>query len=170
LALREHLVNFRLWHVEDEARAVDVGPEVIADCKRRIDALNQRRNDLIEQVDAEIVELLLPVLPADAADMHNTETLGSALDRMSILALKIYHMREEAGRTGAGPEHVARCTEKAGTLEAQRDGLLRSMLHLVDEYAGGLKRPGVYYQFKMYNDPSLNPRLYGGGKDGVADE
>lgn len=159
----EHLVNFRLWHVEDEARRTDVGPEVIADCKRRIDGLNQRRNDLIEQVDTCIAALIKDVLPADAADLRNTETLGSAMDRLSIMALKTFHMREQAQRAEAGEEHVRQCAEKAGVLVAQRDDLLKSALWLVDEFQRGEKTPGVNYQFKMYNDPALNPLLYGQG-------
>lgn len=157
----EHLVNFRLWHVEDEARRTDVGPEVIAGCKRRIDGLNQRRNDLIEQVDMCVAALIKDVLPSHAADLRNTETLGSALDRLSIMALKIYHMREQAQRAEAGEDHVRQCAEKARVLDAQRNDLLKSALWLVDEFQRGEKTPGVNYQFKMYNDPALNPLLYG---------
>lgn len=162
LAEAEHLVNFRLWHVEDEARRTDVGPEVIAECKRRIDRLNQQRNDLIEQVDTLIVALVQPILPAGAAKRYNTETLGSALDRLSVLSLKIYHMREQCGRGEAGQKHVLLCSEKLRVLEEQHANLVKSVLVLVDEFARGDKTPKVYYQFKMYNDPALNPLLYGG--------
>lgn len=161
LVISEHLVNFRLWHVEDEARRTDVDDAVIADCKRRIDRLNQQRNDLIEQVDACIVGLVASELPPDASGRHNTETLGSALDRLSINALKIYHMSEEAGRADAGREHVEKCAEKVRVLKEQRQDLLAAVLLLIDEYASGAKSPRVYYQFKMYNDPALNPKLYG---------
>lgn len=161
LVRAEHLVNFRLWHVEDEARQQDVGAEVIADCKRRIDRLNQQRNDLIESVDACIVSLIRDKLPEGASGRHNTETLGSALDRLSIMALKEYHMQEQAGRSDAGEEHVRKCAEKAGTLVEQRNDLLASVLDLIDEYENGAKSPRIFYQFKMYNDPALNPKLYG---------
>lgn len=168
LAQAQHQANYRLWHVEDDARATDVGPEAIADCKRRIDRLNQRRNDLIEQVDTCLVSLVLPLLPAQPRDRINTETLGSALDRLSILALKIYHMDEQTRRDEAGPEHQAACRDKAEVLRRQRADLLAAALDLLDEYARGEKRPVVYRQFKMYNDPRLNPRLYGPRLSGAA--
>lgn len=172
LVLAQHLTNFRLWHVEDDARATDVGPEVIARCKRDIDRLNQQRNDLVEQVDAALVSLLLPLLPARAPERTNTETLGSALDRLSILALKIFHMDEQAQRADAGPEHRDACRDKASVLRQQREGLLAAARDLVGEYARGDKRPVVYRQFKMYNDPRLNPRLYGAARagDGASEE
>ncbi|MEW5774404.1 MAG: DUF4254 domain-containing protein [Thermodesulfobacteriota bacterium] len=166
LVLAQHLTNFRLWHVEDDARATDVGPEVIARCKRDIDRLNQQRNDLIEQVDTCLVSLVLPLLPAQPRDRTNTETLGGALDRLSILALKIYHMEEQTRREDVGPDHRASCRDKAEVLRRQREGLAAAVLDLVDEYGRGEKRPVVYRQFKMYNDPRLNPRLYGAGRAG----
>lgn len=161
LVLAEHWVNFRLWHVEDEARMRDVDDSVIADCKRRIDRLNQMRNDLIEDVDQWICRFLEPVLPADAPHRFNTETVGSALDRLSIMALKAYHMREQAERREAGEAHTTACRAKAETLDEQRADLTRSVLELVEEYAAGHKRPKISFQFKMYNDPALNPKLYG---------
>jgi len=160
----EHLVNHRLWHVEDEARRTDVDDAAIADCKRRIDGLNQARNDLIERVDACLVALLeplLPPLPGDAPARHNTETVGNALDRLSILALKAYHMAEQAGRVDASDEHRRACAEKLAVLEDQRGHLARAVAELLADYAAGTRRPLVYRQFKMYNDPSLNPQLYG---------
>jgi hypothetical protein len=163
LVLAEHLSNYRLWHVEDEARRVDVGPEVIAGCKRAIDRLNQERNDGIERVDECLVNLLSAMLPAGGAEKYNTETVGSALDRTSIMALKIFHMAEEAARESASPGHCERCAAKLHVLKAQRADLGRSILELIEDYASGLKRPKVSYQFKMYNDPSLNPALYGRG-------
>lgn len=159
-ALAQHLANHLLWHVEDSARRVDVGDAVIADCKRRIDRLNQSRNDLIERVDAALIVLLAPLLPKDAPERYNTETIGSALDRLSILALKIHHMAEQTRRSDVGPDHVESCERKLATLRRQRDDLLVSALELLDDYALGRKRPKVYFQFKMYNDPSLNPELY----------
>lgn len=163
LALRQHWSNFRLWHVEDRARRKDAGAELIADCKYAIDKLNQERNDLIERLDVFLVRALNPLLPeqnGDARPRFNTETIGVALDRGSILALKTYHMQEQTERSGAGEEHVAECRRKLIVLKEQRTDLLQSIVDLVEDYALGRKRPKVYYQFKMYNDPRLNPELY----------
>ena len=160
LVLGLHLVNFKLWHVEDRARRIDAGYQAVAECKREIDALNQSRNDLMEKVDACLVALISPHIPLDAAERHNTETLGAVLDRLSILSLKMYHMEEQTRREEAGEEHVERCREKFDILAGQHQDLSGSLLELVDEYASGRKRPKVYYQFKMYNDPDLNPELY----------
>ena len=99
LVRAQHLRNFRLWHIEDTARRRDVTPDVIADCKYRIDRLNQERNDRIESVDACLVALLSPLLPASPAPHINTESLGMAIDRLSILSLKIWHMDEQVRRT-----------------------------------------------------------------------
>ena len=160
LALRQSQINYLLWHVEDEARRRDVDDADIADCKRRIDAYNQHRNDLIERVDACVVGLVGPLIPADAPERHNTETVGSALDRLSIMALKVFHMREQTLRADVDDEHRAACAAKLAVLEEQRADLARSVNELLAEYAAGAKRPKVYYQFKMYNDPKLNPALY----------
>lgn len=155
----EHLTNFKLWHEEDEARRDDAGFEHVARCKRRIDGLNQRRNDGIERVDACLVALVEPLLPEDGGRRMNTETLGGALDRLSILSLKRFHMREQAERPGASEEHRQTCVRKLEILDTQRSDLLTAALELLDDYARGLKRPRVYRQFKMYNDPALNPAL-----------
>ena len=105
LVRAQHLRNFRLWHIEDTARRRDVTPDVIADCKYRIDRLNQERNDRIERVDACLVALLSPLLSASPAPHINTESLGMAIDRLSILSLKIWHMDEQVRRTDVTPEH-----------------------------------------------------------------
>ncbi|MBU1228612.1 MAG: DUF4254 domain-containing protein [Proteobacteria bacterium] len=163
LALRQHWANFCLWHVEDRARRKDAGPELIADCKYAIDKLNQERNDLIERLDRFLVLALEPLLPPQVEGLrprYNTESLGVALDRGSILALKIFHMREQAERQGADADLAAECRRKLSVLEVQRADLEQSILDLVAEYAAGQKRPRIYYQFKMYNDPRLNPELY----------
>ena len=165
LALLQHFFNFRLWHVEDEARRRDVDDSVIADCKRRIDGLNQRRNDAIEAVDRCLVDILAPALPQSATNRQNTETAGMAVDRMSILALKIYHMEEQTRRKDADKAHVEACSHKLAVLRRQRQDLMRSILELVSDYGAGHKVPVLYSQFKMYNDPTLNPSLY--GKEGA---
>jgi len=164
IVLAQHLCNFKLWHVEDKARRTDVSPEVIANCKREIDSLNQQRNDLIEKMDAWLVQRIETILPKEAKTRYNTETIGSALDRMSILSLKIYHMQEQTQRQDVDKEHIARCREKLVTLREQHEDLGQSILDLIEEYALGLKRPKVYFQFKMYNDPKLNPELYSRSK------
>lgn len=163
-ALTVHLSNFKLWHLEDEARRDDMGPEHVARCKRAIDAMNQRRNDGIERLDARLESLIASFLPPETPCRYNTETMGSGLDRLSILYLKMYHMQAETERQDALPEHIARCRDKHALLIRQRDDLQRSLLELLGDYACGLKRPMIYRQFKMYNDPSTNPALYGQGQ------
>lgn len=163
LVLRQHWANFCLWHVEDRARRKDAGPELIADCKYAIDKLNQERNDQIERLDMFLVRAMDPLLPPQAEGArprYNTESLGVALDRGSILALKIFHMQEQVERQGAGDDLVSECRRKLEVLKEQRADLEQSVMDLVDDYASGRKRPKVYYQFKMYNDPRLNPELY----------
>ena len=163
LTLRQHWCNFRIWHVEDRARRTDAGAELIADCKYAFDKLNQERGDLMERLDVFLVQALepiLPPLPEGARPRYDAGTIGMALDRGSVLALKTYHMREQAERAGVTPEHVAECRRKLAVLAEQRADLLTSVIDLVEDFAAGLKRPKVYYQFKMYNDPRLNPELY----------
>ena len=161
LVLSQHLRNFLLWHTEDTARRTDVGPEVIADCKYRIDKLNQERNDRMERVDACLVALLSPLLPANPQPYINTESLGMAIDRLSILSLKIWHMSEQLQRTDVSPEHIESCQKKLNVLQEQRSDLKLAVKHLVSEFVAGTKTPKLYFQFKMYNDPTLNPELYG---------
>lgn len=164
LALKQHLANHLLWHVEDQARRRDVGDEVIAACKRNIDRLNQRRNDLIEAVDACLVELILPLLPRlskEGPRRYNTETIGSVLDRLSIFSLKIHHMNEQACRENAPQAQREECGRKLAVLRTQRSDLARSLFDLLDEYGRGEKQPKIVFQFKMYNDPRLNPEIYG---------
>jgi len=167
LVVRQHLKNFLLWHVEDRARRKDVDDSVITACKREIDGLNQQRNDLMEQVDAWLVQAVAGFdgqrdLPEEGR-RYNTETMGAALDRLSILSLKIFHMREQTERSDVDAEHLARCREKFALLETQHRDLSRAVLELVDDFASGARSPKVYFQCKMYNDPALNPELYAAG-------
>ncbi|MDD6089034.1 MAG: DUF4254 domain-containing protein [Desulfovibrionaceae bacterium] len=164
MVLAQHLRNFRLWHVEDTARRRDVAPDVIAQCKYAIDKLNQERNDRMERVDALIMAALEPLLPSDSASAINTESPGMAVDRLSILSLKIWHMREQTERTDADETHVESCRNKLKVLERQRADLIGALHDLIDEYLHGTKKPKLYFQFKMYNDPALNPQLYGNRK------
>ena len=157
---REHLTNVRLWHEEDEARRPDVDDEVIAGVKRRIDRLNQRRNDLIETIDEAMTSALeaAGVEPRAGSRLHS-ETPGAILDRLSILALKIYHMREEAERTDALASHRTICAERLGILERQRADLAGCLRSLCDELLSGAATFRTYRQFKMYNDPETNPAV-----------
>lgn len=161
LLLTQHLQNFRLWHVEDIARRKDVDATVIADCKARIDALNQVRNDYMEKIDDFFTEffLSLPITYTEPSRYHS-ETIGMIVDRLSILALKKYHMYEETRRDSATNAHRQQCSEKFQTLCTQRSLLITALFELLEEYRNGIKRPFVYKQHKMYNDPNLNPQLY----------
>lgn len=153
----EHHCNFELWHEEDKARRDDQGYEFVYRAKRSIDAWNQRRNDGIEKIDRWLVERI-SAFP-DGTPM-NSETPGMIVDRLSILSLKAYHMAEEAGRRDAAEEHRARCAEKLVVIERQRADLGRALDELLSAAANGSRGFRVYYQFKMYNDPALNPQIY----------
>ena len=160
LVLAQHLCNFLLWHVEDTARRKDVPDSVIVECKRRVDKLNQMRNDAMEEVDRRLCLLLAPLMPPSPSPRRNTETVGMAVDRLSILALKIYHMEEQTRRGDAEEEHIQNCSEKLRVLQEQRQTLVLAVLDLIRDYLRGYKSPALYAQMKMYNDPSLNPELY----------
>ncbi len=161
LVAENHLRNFQLWHEEDIARRDDLGSERVHQAKRAIDAYNQQRNNFIEEMDKALVAALNP---AESGVPRNSETPGMIVDRLSILALKEYHMHEETVRVGASDEHRAKCSEKLARIRLQRSDLTRSLAELLAEVAAGTRTFGVYYQFKMYNDPALNPQLYGAGK------
>lgn len=165
LVEENHLRNFLLWHEEDIARRDDIGPERIVQAKRAIDAFNQQRNNFIEEMDKKLVEQLRP---AESGVPKNSETPGMIIDRLSILALKEFHMHEEAVRADASPAHREACAAKLARIRHQRADLTQCLSELLQEVAAGTRTFGVYYQFKMYNDPSLNPQLYGGAAAGKA--
>lgn len=157
LVEENHLRNFLLWHEEDVARRDDLGFERVYQAKRAIDGYNQQRNNFIEEMDKVLVADLQP---AESGCPRNSETPGMIIDRLSILALKEFHMREETERAEASEEHRGNCRAKLARIILQRGDLTQSLTELLDDVAGGRRTFGVYYQFKMYNDPALNPQLY----------
>lgn len=158
LVQENHLRNFALWHEEDVARRDDLGSERVRQAKRAIDRYNQERNNFIEEMDKELVAALKPV---ESGVPRNSETPGMMIDRLSILALKEYHMREETLRAGVAERHRAACAEKVERIVRQRADLTECLAELLADVAARRRTFSVYYQFKMYNDPSLNPQLYG---------
>ncbi len=166
LAMTQHRANFYLWHEEDKARDPQVADAEIARVKHAIDGLNQRRNDLVEQMDAWLLREF--GVQNGAAPLHS-ETPGLMIDRLSILALKIFHTEEEAVRTSASDEHRQRNQRRLAMLVEQRDDLAGCLDALLREVRQGERRFKLYRQLKMYNDPELNPVLYGqmtGGRSG----
>lgn len=161
IACQQHSYNFRLWHQEDIARSHDVGDAKIAEVKRNIDKLNQQRNDWIEKIDDWISQYLDEnSVTADPDATLNTETPGSVIDRLSILALRIYHLEEQLDRTDVSNEHVESVEKKLAVCQLQLDDLSGALEQLVADIHSGHKRHRTYRQFKMYNDPALNPYLY----------
>jgi uncharacterized protein DUF4254 len=155
-----HRCNCGLWTEEDQARRRDVPDSAIVANKRSIDALNQKRNDAIEKID----EALLALLPAQdrSADARlSSETAGAMIDRLSILALKIFHMRIQTRRNDAGREHLETSRARLARLTEQRADLAACLDALLADCVAGRARFKVYRQFKMYNDPAFNPYLYG---------
>ena len=147
------------WHFEDIIRDPHIDPVEALSLKRRIDRSNQDRTDLVEQIDSyfRLKYSDVQILP-DAR--LNTESPAWAVDRLSILALKIYHMREQAERTDATAEHIAKCTAKLRVLLEQQVDLSTAIGQLLDDIAAGRKYMKVYRQMKMYNDADTNPVLY----------
>jgi hypothetical protein len=157
LVEENHLRNFQLWHEEDIARRDDLGFEAVYRAKRNIDRFNQERNNFIEEMDRAMVAALNP--PAGGCP-RNSETPGMMIDRLSILALKEFHMHEETVRENAPPGHREKCAEKLARIRTQREDLTGCCAALVEDVIARRRTFSVYFQFKMYNDPSLNPQLY----------
>ncbi|HON54768.1 MAG TPA: DUF4254 domain-containing protein, partial [Bacteroidales bacterium] len=147
------------WHLEDIIRDPGIDPVKALTIKRRIDNSNQERTDLVEMIDSYFMELFSNVIPRNDATI-NTETPAWAIDRLSILALKIYHMKIESERNDASNDHIARCKEKYRTLLTQREDLSLAIDQLLTDIEEGRKFMKFYKQMKMYNDPALNPILY----------
>lgn len=155
-----HRFNCLLWQEEDRARRVDVPAAAIATSKRLIDRYNQQRNDAVEAIDETLLAGLDGVEPGPEARL-SSETPGAMIDRLSILSLKIHHMRLQTERGDAGQSHVQACSARLQRLIAQRHDLAACLDALLREAAAGQAYFKVYRQFKMYNDPALNPYLYG---------
>jgi hypothetical protein len=160
----QHAENFKLWHHEDDARLHGVALEVVVEAKRAIDCVNQRRNDLIEQIDTLLLEELAKSELPDSESALHSETPGMIIDRLSILSLKIYHTQEEVDRKNAPAGHRERNQERLRTLQEQRNDLAYCLDELWHAIEHGTRRFKRYRQLKMYNDPELNPALYGKDK------
>lgn len=147
------------WHLEDIIRNPHINPEDALALKRRIDRSNQDRTDLVEEIDTYFRQQYSEVKPLADARL-NTESPAWAVDRLSILALKIWHMQEQTERTDADAEHIARCQGKLDVLREQQKDLSVAIDQLLEDIAEGRKYMKVYRQMKMYNDPATNPVLY----------
>lgn len=147
------------WHYEDIIRDPQIDPVAALDLKRKIDASNQVRTDMVEYIDSYFLQKYASVQVKPNAKI-NTESPAWAIDRLSILALKIYHMNEEATRVDATAEHRAKCQEKLNVLLDQKNDMFTSINDLLTDIENGDKFMKVYKQMKMYNDDDLNPVLY----------
>ena len=147
------------WHVEDEIRRPDVADQNIVKFKREIDALNQRRTDLVEKLDDYFYSVYKDKERKVNSKM-NSETPACLIDRMSILELKIYHMREQTSRVDIDVEHIETCKNKLAILMDQKSDMIVCLDDLFADLESGLKFMKVYRQMKMYNDKNLNPSLY----------
>jgi hypothetical protein len=147
------------WHLEDIIRKPEIDPKEGIAIKRRIDKSNQDRTDTVEKIDDYFLEQFRSVQPKSSSRM-NSETPAWLLDRMSILLLKIYHMKEQTERKDASAEHIHRCRQKLNVLMEQRNDMRIAYDELIEDISNGNRKFKVYRQMKMYNDSSLNPMLY----------
>lgn len=159
LLYRKNWIDTVQWHYEDIIRLPDINPTEAIVLKRKIDASNQDRTDMVEYIDSYFLNKFKDVKVKEGAKI-NSETPAWAIDRLSILALKIYHMNEEATRTSASEAHRAKCQEKLNVLLEQRVDLSTAIDDLLADFASGEKYVKVYKQMKMYNDEDTNPMLY----------
>lgn len=160
LLYRKNWIDTVQWHYEDIIRDPGIEPNAALELKRKIDASNQDRTDLVEYIDSYFLKKYQSVNVLDHATI-NTESPAWAIDRLSILALKIYHMREEVERKDATEAHIAKCQEKLNVLLAQKKDLSTAIDQLLEDISKGKKYMKVYKQMKMYNDDELNPVLRG---------
>ncbi len=159
LLYRKNWIDTVQWHYEDIIRLPNIDPIEALALKRKIDASNQDRTDMVEYIDSYFLNKFKNVTVKVGAKI-NSETPAWAIDRLSILALKIYHMREEATRETASVEHRGKCQEKLNVLLEQRVDLSTAIDDLLNDFATGEKYVKVYKQMKMYNDADTNPMLY----------
>lgn len=148
------------WHLEDIIRDPQIDPVEALALKRRIDHSNQERTDLVERIDSYFWEQFHNIQPQPDAKI-NTESPAWAIDRLSILHVKIYHMQEQVNRTDVSAEQHEKCAQKLSVLHEQLQDMTTSISQLLSDYASGARIMKVYRQMKMYNDPTLNPVLYG---------
>lgn len=153
-----HAFNYQLWNAEDKARRDDMGAEFVYKAKREIDGFNQQRNNRMEAIDEWFFHTLQPAAP-QTCPVHS-ETPGMIIDRLSILSLKSFHMSIQANRQDASEEHRKQCAHKLAVIRQQLEQLASCLEHLLEEVQAKTRTFRVYHQFKMYNDPSLNPQLY----------
>ena len=158
LAEENHAFNYQLWHAEDRARRDDMGAEFVYKAKREIDGFNQQRNNRMEAMDEWFFHQLQPAA-ADTCPVHS-ETPGMIIDRLSILSLKSYHMAIQTTRQDVDQQHREQCTKKLEIINQQLDQLASCLEQLLEEVQAKTRTFRVYHQFKMYNDPNLNPQLY----------
>jgi hypothetical protein len=160
-AHRLHLYNFRLWHVEDGVRRPGASESFIAQSKRAIDTFNQQRHAQIEQLDTWLFACLYDHNSRSRTETElHSETPGNLLDRLSILTLKVYYMGREAERQDATVVHRQTCRQRLAILEEQHDDIYTCLCRLCLDLWSGRKTFKIYRQFKMYNDPDLNPEIY----------
>lgn len=160
LLYEKNMVDTVQWHLEDIIRDPNIDPVDALALKRRIDRSNQVRTDMVEYIDSYMLDKYKDVKPCAEARL-NTETPAWAIDRLSILALKIYHMRQETLRDDVDDTHRDACRKKLDTLLTQQVDLSTAIEELLEDIEAGRKYMKTYKQMKMYNDPSLNPVLYG---------
>lgn len=153
-----HAFNFQLWNAEDKARRNDMGDAFVVKAKREIDAFNQQRNNQMENIDQYFIEALKPASPEICS--VNSEAPGMIIDRLSILALKIYHMHLQTIRHDVDAQHIHDCQAKLKQLIQQRQQLGQCLEELLKQVQEKTRTFRVYHQHKMYNDPQLNPELY----------
>ncbi len=161
IVCQQHQFNYLLWHEEDIARSPDVSDAEIASVKRNIDRYNQQRNDWIEKIDDWITDDLTAqsIVPHSQSPL-NTETPGSATDRLSIMSLRIYHLNEQLERSDIDDAHRDKVQHRLAICRLQHADLSQSLQQLLADIYAGTKRHRTYRQMKMYNDPTLNPYLY----------
>lgn len=160
LVVQQHRQNFALWHEEDRARDPNASADQIAQTKRAIDALNQVRNDLVESIDRELLQQLDAAGVRSDGELHS-ETPGMIIDRLSILSLKIFHTQEQIEREDVQSAHIERNRQRRELLVKQRQDLGSCLVTLWRDVQAGKRHFKLYRQLKMYNDPELNPAIYG---------